>query len=61
MTPSTIGRVQQALMREGFNPGAANGSLTPQTITALNAYQRARNLPEDQYMNMDTIHALGVM
>lgn len=61
MTPENISRVQSALLREGFDPGPANGRLSGQTIAALNQYQRARNLPEDRYLNMDTVRALGVM
>lgn len=61
MTPENIRRVQDALLREGYNPGPADGRLTVATINALNAYQRARNLPEDRYMNMETVQALGVM
>ena len=61
MTTGNIQRVQAALMREGFNPGPVDGRLNSQTISALNAYQRARNLPEDRYLNMETVRALGVM
>ncbi|MES2885033.1 MAG: peptidoglycan-binding domain-containing protein [Pseudomonadota bacterium] len=61
MTPENISRVQAALQREGFDPGPANGRLSGQTIAALNQYQRARSLPEDRYLNMDTVRALGVM
>jgi len=60
MTPATIQRVQAALLREGYNPGPVNGRLNNETINALNAYQRARNLPEDRYFNVETIRALGV-
>jgi len=61
MTPANIRAVQGALMREGYNPGPATGQLNSQTISALNAYQRAHNLPEDRYLNMDSVRALGVM
>lgn len=61
MTTGNIQRVQAALLREGYNPGPVNGSLNGQTIAALNQYQRARNLPQDQYLNMETVRALGVM
>ena len=61
MTPDVIRRVQQALMDNGFNPGPATGRLNRETIDALNAYQRAKNLPEDRYLNMETVRALGVM
>lgn len=61
MTQQNIQRVQEALAREGYNPGPIDGRLNGQTIAALNQYQRARSLPEDRYLNMDTVHALGVM
>jgi len=61
MRPENISRVQSALLREGFNPGPINGVLNAQTMTALNNYQRARNLPEDQYLNMATVRALGAL
>ncbi|MES2685103.1 MAG: peptidoglycan-binding protein [Pseudomonadota bacterium] len=61
MTSANIQRVQSALLREGFNPGPVNGRLNEQTLDALNHYQRARKLPEDRYLNMETVRALGVM
>lgn len=60
MTPENIRRVQAALLREGFNPGPLDGRLSRSTLAALNQYQRARNLPEDQYLNLQTMRALGV-
>lgn len=60
MTPENIRRVQAALLREGFNPGPLDGRLNRSTLAALNQYQRARNLPEDQYLNLQTMRALGV-
>jgi len=61
MNPDVIGRVQSALARSGFNPGPINGRLGPDTLAALNQYQRARQLPVDQYLNMETVRSLGVM
>ena len=61
MTQDVIGRVQTALANNGFNPGPVNGRLGPETIAALNQYQRSRNLPIDGYLNMDTVRSLGVM
>lgn len=61
MTPDVIRRVQAALAREGFNPGAMDGRLNSQTRAAINQYQRARNLPVDEHVNMDTVRSLGVM
>ena len=61
MTQQNIQRVQEALAREGYNPGPIDGRLNGQTLAALNQYQRARSLPEDRYLNMDTVRALGIM
>lgn len=61
MTPDVIGRVQTALANNGYNPGPVNGRLGPETIAALNQYQRSRNLPIDGYLNMETVRSLGVM
>jgi hypothetical protein len=60
MTPDVIRRVQVQLTAIGFEPGPANGQMNPQTIAALNAYQRQRGLPEDRYLNVETARALGV-
>lgn len=60
MTPETIRRVQAALAREGYNPGPMDGRLNRSTLAALNQYQRARKLPEDQYLNLQTMRSLGV-
>ena len=61
MNPDVISRVQTALANNGYNPGPVNGRLGPETIAALNQYQRARQLPVDQYLNMETVRSLGVM
>lgn len=61
MTPDLIRRVQDALRREGFDPGPSDGRIGPNTIRALNAYQRSRNLPEDSYLNVETARSLGVI
>ena len=61
MTPDVIGRVQTALARQGYHPGPVTGRLGPETIAALNQYQRARQLPVDQYLNLETVRSLGVM
>lgn len=61
MNPDVISRVQQALANSGYNPGPINGRLGPETLSALNQYQRARQLPVDGYLNMETVRALGVL
>lgn len=58
-TPSKIGELQRALTSAGFNAGSS-GSLDAQTMSAAAAYQKAKGLPMDGYMNIDTVKALGV-
>ncbi len=59
-TPDRVVQIQKALQKEGFNPGAADGQLGPSTIRAVNAFQRSRGLPVDNYLNIETVKALGV-
>lgn len=40
MTPEVIGRVQQSLRDQGYQPGPVDGRLGPQTERALGQYQR---------------------
>lgn len=60
LTPQVIRQVQEALHREGFDPGPIDGRIGPRTVRAMNAFQRGRNLPEDRYLNLATLSALGV-
>lgn len=60
MNADMIRQIQTALQRRGFNPGAIDGVLGRQTMEAVNAYQRANNLPVDRYLNIETIRHLGV-
>lgn len=57
---STVRRVQDALRSAGFDPGPSDGRAGARTLDALNAYQRSKGLPEDRYMNLQTLQALGV-
>jgi len=61
MTPGRITAIQRALRKAGYNPGSVDGVIGASTIQAVNAYQRANNLPVDKYLNMATVRALGVM
>lgn len=60
MKDSTVRRVQDALRSAGFDPGPSDGRAGPRTLNALNAYQRSKGLPEDRYLNLSTLQALGV-
>jgi peptidoglycan hydrolase-like protein with peptidoglycan-binding domain len=55
-----VRRVQDALRTRGFDPGPSDGHVGRRTLDALNAYQRASGLPEDRYLNLQTLQSLGV-
>jgi Putative peptidoglycan binding domain len=61
-TPQKLAEIQQALKKEGFDPGRTDGEITKETLTALNSYQKAKDLPVDggHYINVSTVKALGV-
>jgi len=51
-TRDRVVEIQTALMKAGFNPGRIDGDLGPSTIKAVNAFQRAKGLPVDRYLNV---------
>ena len=59
MTTSMIQDVQRALSKAGYAPGAIDGVLGSQTMTAVDRFQRARGLPTGG-LTMDTLKKLGV-
>ncbi len=60
MTGTRVSQIQQALKTAGYNPGPIDGSIGAQTMSAVNAFQRAKGLPVDRYLNVKTLDALGV-
>jgi murein L,D-transpeptidase YcbB/YkuD len=60
MTHTRISEIQSALQSAGFNPGPIDGVIGKQTMAAVNAFQRARGLPVDRYLNIETLDALNV-
>lgn len=60
MTRDRITQIQRALDKRGYKPGAIDGIIGKQTITAVNAFQKDEKLPVDRYLNLDTLKALGV-
>ena len=57
-TPQKIAEVQRALAAAGYdNP--ADGAFGPQTLNAMEAFQRDNGLPVG-YLTVDTVQALGV-
>ena len=61
-TPQTLVSLQQALKRAGFDPGREDGRVDDRTLSAVRAFQQAKNLPVDseRYINIATVKALGV-
>jgi len=62
MTRSRIADLQRALQKAGHDIGSngADGVIGASTISAVNDFQRANNLPVDRYINIATLKALGV-
>ena len=59
-TPAKISEIQTALQATGFYTGPIDGVLGPNTMDAVTAYQKVKNLPVDGYLNMATVKSLGV-
>lgn len=59
-TPAKVTEIQKALAAAGFNPGPANGDLNEATMKAVSDFQKAKSLPQDGFLNMETVKALGV-
>ncbi len=59
-TPSKIMEIQRALLAAGYSPGRIDGVIRGNTMSAVNAYQKAKNLPVDGYLNLETVKALGI-
>ncbi len=60
LTSGKITEIQRALKSAGYNPGPIDGTIGSDTMSAVNAFQRAKGLPVDEYLNMSTVRALGV-
>ncbi len=60
MTINRISDIQRALLAKGYNPGPIDGVVGPETMAAMNAFQKDNNLPVDKYLNVESIRALGV-
>jgi hypothetical protein len=59
-TPGKIRELQTALQAKGHYRGPIDGIVASETMTGVNSFQRANNLPVDPYINMQTVTALGV-
>lgn len=60
MDVATIRSIQRSLKEKGFDPGAIDGVIGEQTTQAVKAFQNANDLPTDEYLNMETVRALGL-
>jgi len=62
MTRGRIADIQRALQEAGHDigSGGVDGVIGTDTIRAVNAFQRANELPVDRYLNIATLKALGV-
>ena len=58
-SPDLVTRVQNALVKAGFDPGTIDGQLGPATQTAVNAYQQSKGLAFGA-LTYETIESLGV-
>lgn len=57
--PDLIVDLQKALQARGFNPGRMDGRLGADTMAAVQAFQRSRNMATGQ-LTMETLNALNV-
>ncbi len=55
-----IMRVQAALYSKGYDPGAIDGTLSPETKQALRSFQTTNGLPANAKLTTATLNALGV-
>ena len=59
VTTNRITQIQNALKREGYDPGPVDNTLGPKTKEALIKFQQDKGLPVGN-LNMETMNALGV-
>lgn len=61
-TTDKIAEIESALTTAGYSAGNADGLVDSSTLSALQSYQAANNLPVDhgRYINVDTVKALGI-
>lgn len=57
---SYIFEIQKKLKSNGFNPGRVDGFIGKSTMKAVNQFQKAYGLPVDNYINIETLKALGI-
>jgi peptidoglycan hydrolase-like protein with peptidoglycan-binding domain len=57
---ATVRQAQEKLMAEGFDPGAVDGRLGPQTEQGLKDFQASKGLEPSGQLDAQTIAALGL-
>lgn len=65
ISPQQLGRngvrqVQEALNKDGFHAGKTDGIWGPDTRTALNDFQKSKDIPGQGKLNKQTLSDLGV-
>ena len=58
MTTCRITEIQRPLHRGGYNPGPIDGVLGPETMAAVNAFQKDFNLTVAKHLTTETVRAL---
>jgi hypothetical protein len=58
-TPGMVREIQQALRGAGYDPGPLDGRLGPQTLEAVEAFQRSKDLARGG-VTLETLRALGI-
>jgi peptidoglycan hydrolase-like protein with peptidoglycan-binding domain len=60
LTPDMVSKIQDALMKAGYDPGPVDGMLGAQTQSAIQSYQKSKGLAEGD-LTYETVESLGVM
>lgn len=60
ITSATVRQVQEALQRQGYDPGSVDGRWNEQTAAALRRFQQAQGLESSGELNSRTLGALGL-
>ena len=60
LSAEKIQQTQEHLTRLGFRPGAADGEIGPQTVTAISAFQEASGLPVTGVLDRRTLDAVAI-
>lgn len=61
VTPALVRDLQTTLNAKGYDAGTVDGIIGSDTIKAINAYQADNKLPQDRYINMDTVQHLNLL